>query len=552
MGGRERFGGGRRERDRGENNTNNFGRGRGISVQRSARGAIRGKRGAIRGRIGLNRAPLAKKPLSVTVPGNNRNFDARDKIAGNKRPADARDKLAQRAQQTDARVKILNIKAKKGNGNDNPIQDVRGKLTAKRQGSGVQVTFDGSGNTQNNNTRNNVTRTINNNAGQNTATDFQITRTIGGSTKFGGNVSGLSNAVQVSGNNLTITRNVGASNPVQQNSHLTKVISNIPVHTSTPPVPMAAPHYPVIQYTAESHSPYQQPVSYQYSQPPPPIPTHHVPQPTYYMGTENTYYDDLEEEEEDELELEDPDPVGIKPSTYLVEKTLTVKRPQLLSTKSNVISLKSTGSKTTKIQQQALSMTSVATKRKAPVVQNTGPLKFAKSSVSSDSGGGGGKRLKVIKQEEDMETDSEAKVVANSPLGFRVIISNLHTVVSQDDIIELFGAVGPMKRARLVKAGVAEVVYTQKGDAQKAIQKYHNRELDGLPMTVKMYTPPAPSPKKTPENILGNVKDVEGPLRLGKDAPKKSSDLDMSVLHKVLFKAGTPSGSKPVTFTVKV
>lgn len=44
---------------------------------------------------------------------------------------------------------------------------------------------------------------------------------------------------------------------------------------------------------------------------------------------------------------------------------------------------------------------------------------------------------------------------------------------------ELFGAIGPIKRARLLKEGVAEVVYLNKEDVQKAIQKYNNRELDG-------------------------------------------------------------------------
>lgn len=121
-----------------------------------------------------------------------------------------------------------------------------------------------------------------------------------------------------------------------------------------------------------------------------------------------------------------------------------------------------------------------------------------------------------------------------STVGFRVIVSNLHTVVVQNDIIvsiflnvlkvdamilcweyrfliryyrlahltkipvlvcefamikrvhiqcisyqELFGAIGPIKRARLLKEGVAEVVYLNKEDVQKAIQKYNNRELDG-------------------------------------------------------------------------
>ena len=44
---------------------------------------------------------------------------------------------------------------------------------------------------------------------------------------------------------------------------------------------------------------------------------------------------------------------------------------------------------------------------------------------------------------------------------------------------ELFGAIGALKKAKLIKQGVAEVVYLNKDDAQKAVVKYNNRELDG-------------------------------------------------------------------------
>ena len=41
-----------------------------------------------------------------------------------------------------------------------------------------------------------------------------------------------------------------------------------------------------------------------------------------------------------------------------------------------------------------------------------------------------------------------------------------------------------------------------------------NHCFAGQPMAVKVYVPPSQSPKKlTPQNIIGNVKDVEGPLR---------------------------------------
>ena len=44
---------------------------------------------------------------------------------------------------------------------------------------------------------------------------------------------------------------------------------------------------------------------------------------------------------------------------------------------------------------------------------------------------------------------------------------------------ELFGAVGALKKARLMKPGIAEVVFVKKEEALMAIKKYHLRELDG-------------------------------------------------------------------------
>ena len=55
----------------------------------------------------------------------------------------------------------------------------------------------------------------------------------------------------------------------------------------------------------------------------------------------------------------------------------------------------------------------------------------------------------------------------------------LSILVSTSFPQELFGAVGPLKKAKLLKSGQAEVVYVNKKDAVSAVQKYHSRELDG-------------------------------------------------------------------------
>lgn len=51
---------------------------------------------------------------------------------------------------------------------------------------------------------------------------------------------------------------------------------------------------------------------------------------------------------------------------------------------------------------------------------------------------------------------------------------------------ELFGDVGPLVRASLQRPGVAEVVYVRRDDALRAVDVYHNRQLDGLPMHCSM------------------------------------------------------------------
>lgn len=56
-------------------------------------------------------------------------------------------------------------------------------------------------------------------------------------------------------------------------------------------------------------------------------------------------------------------------------------------------------------------------------------------------------------------------------------------------IQELFGDVGGMLESRLVRAGTAEVIYNSLEDAQKAVDLYHNRQLDGQPMNCLLVTP---------------------------------------------------------------
>merc|ERR1719489_215184 len=70
-----------------------------------------------------------------------------------------------------------------------------------------------------------------------------------------------------------------------------------------------------------------------------------------------------------------------------------------------------------------------------------------------------------------------------SPLeGAKVVVSNLQASVSKEDLFELFGDVGALKRVKVSTPGSAEVVFVERADAQKAVEIYHNRQLDGKAM----------------------------------------------------------------------
>ena len=78
-----------------------------------------------------------------------------------------------------------------------------------------------------------------------------------------------------------------------------------------------------------------------------------------------------------------------------------------------------------------------------------------------------------------------AETVQNRPShdsGIRLQVTNLEGTVSQEDLSELFGDIGPLKRVRVPTPGTAEILFCNKEDAERAVDVYHNRQLDGKPM----------------------------------------------------------------------
>lgn len=77
-----------------------------------------------------------------------------------------------------------------------------------------------------------------------------------------------------------------------------------------------------------------------------------------------------------------------------------------------------------------------------------------------------------------------------SPIqGYRIEVKNLHPQVNVDDVYELFTSLGgELRSCNLVRSGYAEVVFRKLVDAEKSIEEFHGRELDGKPMNLKLVT----------------------------------------------------------------
>jgi len=131
-----------------------------------------------------------------------------------------------------------------------------------------------------------------------------------------------------------------------------------------------------------------------------------------------------------------------------------------------------------------------------------------------------------------------------SPLqGTKIVIQNLQTSVTQEDILELFGDIGALRRAKLVNPGHAEVTFINKADAARAVEIYHNRQLDGKPMKCTMVG--ANNAVATTGGATMALPKMDFPA--GKD--RKGPVPDMDSIHRALFNKKSAPGKKQ-TFTI--
>lgn len=116
------------------------------------------------------------------------------------------------------------------------------------------------------------------------------------------------------------------------------------------------------------------------------------------------------------------------------------------------------------------------------------------------------------------------------PVGHKIVISNLEPSVTSEDIRELFADIGDLLESKVVRPGVAEVIYERRADAIQAVDVYHNRQLDGRPMKCDMV-----------RNANSNSGPIPGTSRRmpsrGADFYKPSAYVtyDIDAVHTALF-----------------
>lgn len=129
----------------------------------------------------------------------------------------------------------------------------------------------------------------------------------------------------------------------------------------------------------------------------------------------------------------------------------------------------------------------------------------------------------------------------------RITVTNLHPLVTPQDVQELFGVVGELRSCKLLGRGTAEVVYLRKEDAFFALSRYHNRKLDGQPMQCKLNTLPSASLYSPPPARLAPLP----PLRAA-PAPPSRPPPRVPPAAAERNHVPTAQSTRPVVFKVRI
>lgn len=103
----------------------------------------------------------------------------------------------------------------------------------------------------------------------------------------------------------------------------------------------------------------------------------------------------------------------------------------------------------------------------------------------------------------------------------KIQITNLDFNVTEDDVKELFGEFGGLKKAAIhftaqgKSMGVADLVYARRADAIKAIKQYNGVQLDGRPMKIHLQDQQQQQQQPKKPNILKRLSRGAAPITKG-------------------------------------
>ncbi|KAI8639088.1 hypothetical protein BD408DRAFT_421946 [Parasitella parasitica] len=113
-----------------------------------------------------------------------------------------------------------------------------------------------------------------------------------------------------------------------------------------------------------------------------------------------------------------------------------------------------------------------------------------------------------------------------------ICVENLHYNVTEDDLRELFSTVGDVTKAKIMfdqsgrSTGLAYVSYQSLSEAEKAISKYNNIQLDGQAMQIKISERAPPKPRSSGGRFHNDRLSNRLGGRLGGSNTNRSDDRD--------------------------
>ncbi|KAJ3109478.1 hypothetical protein HDU96_007194 [Phlyctochytrium bullatum] len=152
----------------------------------------------------------------------------------------------------------------------------------------------------------------------------------------------------------------------------------------------------------------------------------------------------------------------------------------------------------------------------------------------------------------------------------KIMISNLDPKVTEKELRELFGLIGPVKSVIMNfdsqgrSKGSATAIFKKAEDAMKAVQEYHNRDLDRRPMRLELVMSADVASLNSAAPAAGASANVQrtggGPIRSGrrrgrgrggagggasrkpKSAAELDADLDTYMKDETMVDAQTADG----------